>query len=257
MLRGESVADAAGSAGNNSAEGVNIENISGGTASSVTEEPLNSSTVNPSPSESNITDTDREPNESQRYAQQSQENFAVQPPPSTLPPPRPPPSTEAAPPIDEDSLIEEQIFNTIAGTIPSAGSISVLRIRTTEDAANTLIRDIASNSVTFSDLVQTAQNLPAIQRTTQTIPARPRRVLYRVMDRPRANNNNNNRARNNNNTNATNALITVRNQLFYTLFVKAALFYARTFPKPVRRFLEFFFLLLVSVALSIESCDLF
>lgn len=53
-------------------------------------------------------------------------------------------------------------------------------------------------------------------------------------------NNSNNRARNNNNQNP---LINVRDRLFHALFFKAALAYARTFPRPVRRFLEFVILL--------------
>ncbi|PSN57006.1 hypothetical protein C0J52_04256 [Blattella germanica] len=54
------------------------------------------------------------------------------------------------------------------------------------------------------------------------------------------NTNNNNRTRNNNNQNP---LINVRDRLFHALFFKAALAYARTFPRPVRRFLEFIVLL--------------
>ncbi|RZF41371.1 hypothetical protein LSTR_LSTR000085 [Laodelphax striatellus] len=63
---------------------------------------------------------------------------------------------------------------------------------------------------------------------------------------PGANNNHtNNRARNNNNNNNNNAnpLINVRDRLFHALFFKAALAYARTFPRPVRRFIEFALLL--------------
>lgn len=56
------------------------------------------------------------------------------------------------------------------------------------------------------------------------------------------NTNNNNRTRNNNNQNP---LINVRDRLFHALFFKAALAYARTFPRPVRRFLEFIVLLKV------------
>lgn len=151
-----------------------------------------------------------------------------------------------------------------SGSFLATGSIAVFRIRTTEEDANALLQDIANNVVSFSELLQTAHpsasnqsgnNPPAAgasenptvnSQGQQQQQPRIRRGVYPIMDRPRANNNNNNRARNNNNTNTTNALITVRNQLFYTLFVKAALFYARTFPRPVRRFLEFFFLLLVS-----------
>ncbi|KAJ1523968.1 hypothetical protein ONE63_010514 [Megalurothrips usitatus] len=145
----------------------------------------------------------------------------------------------------------------LARTILSTGSIAVLRIRTSEEDAGAIIRDIANDVVTFSELLHNARaaqrgeggQAPQAPQTAEgaaaSPPVRPARVIYPIMERPRANNNNNNnRARNNNNTNTTNALITVRNQLFYTLFVKAALFYARTFPRPVRRFLEFFFLLL-------------
>jgi hypothetical protein len=56
------------------------------------------------------------------------------------------------------------------------------------------------------------------------------------------NTNNNNRTRNNNNQNP---LINVRDRLFHALFFKVALAYARTFPRPVRRFLEFVALLKV------------
>lgn len=51
---------------------------------------------------------------------------------------------------------------------------------------------------------------------------------------------NTNRVRNNNNQNP---LFNVRDRLFHALFFKAALAYARTFPKPVRRFIEFMILL--------------
>ncbi|XP_029663900.1 membralin [Formica exsecta] len=57
---------------------------------------------------------------------------------------------------------------------------------------------------------------------------------------PVLNNNNMNIARNNNNQNP---LINVRDRLFHALFIKAALAYARTFPRPVRRFIEFIVLL--------------
>jgi hypothetical protein len=57
---------------------------------------------------------------------------------------------------------------------------------------------------------------------------------------------NNNRARNNNNQNP---LINVRDRLFHALFFKAALTYARTFPRPVRRFLEFIVLLKVRIVI--------
>jgi len=54
--------------------------------------------------------------------------------------------------------------------------------------------------------------------------------------------NNMNIARNNNNQNP---LINVRDRLFHALFIKAALAYARTFPRPVRRLIEFIVLLKV------------
>ncbi|XP_046436208.1 membralin isoform X2 [Neodiprion fabricii] len=54
------------------------------------------------------------------------------------------------------------------------------------------------------------------------------------------NNNNMNRARNNNNQNP---LFNVRDRLFHALFIKAALAYARAFPRPIRRFIEFIVLL--------------
>lgn len=156
--------------------------------------------------------------------------------------------------------------------------IAVLRVRTTEEEASALLRDLANNVVSFSDLLQSARAAAAAQASqvgpttdrgqagpaispSPTVPPgapspqiRPTRVIYPIMERPRVNNNNNNNRARNNNTNTTNALITVRNQLFYTLFVKAALFYARTFPRPVRRFLEFFFLLLVSVGMFSGIC---
>lgn len=59
---------------------------------------------------------------------------------------------------------------------------------------------------------------------------------------PILNNNNLNRARNNNNQNP---LFSVRDRLFHVLFIKSALLYARTFPRPVRRMIEFFVLLKV------------
>ncbi|XP_071445373.1 membralin [Hetaerina americana] len=60
---------------------------------------------------------------------------------------------------------------------------------------------------------------------------------------PGGDNMNNNRGRNNNNNNNQNPLINVRDRLFHALFFKAAVAYARTFPRPVRRFLEFVVLL--------------
>lgn len=56
--------------------------------------------------------------------------------------------------------------------------------------------------------------------------------------------NNINIARNNNNQNP---LINIRDRLFHALFIKAALGYARVFPKPVRRLIEFLVLLKVCV----------
>ncbi|XP_034180223.2 membralin isoform X3 [Osmia lignaria lignaria] len=58
--------------------------------------------------------------------------------------------------------------------------------------------------------------------------------------RPTLSNNNMNTARNNNNQHQ---LVNVRDRLFHAIFIKAALIYARTFPRPVRRFLEFMTLL--------------
>lgn len=58
------------------------------------------------------------------------------------------------------------------------------------------------------------------------------------------NNNNNTRFRSNNNNNQ-NPLFNVRDRLFHAIFYKAALAYARTFPRPVRRILEFIVLLKV------------
>lgn len=58
---------------------------------------------------------------------------------------------------------------------------------------------------------------------------------------------NNNRTRNNNNNPNANPLINVRDRLFHALFFKAALAYARTFPRPVRRWIEFTVLLKVRI----------
>ncbi|KAG7210376.1 hypothetical protein KM043_011909 [Ampulex compressa] len=60
---------------------------------------------------------------------------------------------------------------------------------------------------------------------------------------PGLNNNNMNVIRNNNNNNRQIALLDVRDRLFHTLFIRWALAYARTFPKPMRRFIEFIILL--------------
>lgn len=52
---------------------------------------------------------------------------------------------------------------------------------------------------------------------------------------------NQNRFRNRNNN--QNPLINVRDRLFHTLFYRAALAYARTFPRPFRRIIEFIILI--------------
>lgn len=52
---------------------------------------------------------------------------------------------------------------------------------------------------------------------------------------------NQNRFRNRNNN--QNPLINVRDRLFHTLFYRAALAYARTFPRPLRRIIEFVILI--------------
>lgn len=57
-----------------------------------------------------------------------------------------------------------------------------------------------------------------------------------------------NRLRNNNNQNP---LFNVRDRLFHTIFLRAALLYARTFPKPVRRFIEFILLIKAIAALFV------
>lgn len=55
--------------------------------------------------------------------------------------------------------------------------------------------------------------------------------------------NNNRPPRNNNQI----QLINIRDRLFHALFFKVAVTYARTFPRPVRRFLEFVVLLKVII----------
>lgn len=60
--------------------------------------------------------------------------------------------------------------------------------------------------------------------------------------------NNGNRGRNNNNN--PNPLFNMRDRLFHALFIKTALIYARTFPRPVRRFIEFLVLIKVIVVPS-------
>jgi hypothetical protein len=57
--------------------------------------------------------------------------------------------------------------------------------------------------------------------------------------------NNNQPGRNNNNAHPQSPLINIRDRLFHALFCRLALAYARTFPKPVRRFFEFVILLKV------------
>ncbi|KAK0075228.1 hypothetical protein PV325_007182, partial [Microctonus aethiopoides] len=59
-----------------------------------------------------------------------------------------------------------------------------------------------------------------------------------------------NRARNNNNQNA---LYHMRDRLFHALFIKAALAYARTFPKSVRRLIEFIVLLKAIMAFFVMA----
>ena len=53
---------------------------------------------------------------------------------------------------------------------------------------------------------------------------------------------------NNNNPNYVNAnqLATVRDRMFHAIFYRMAVAYARTFPKPIRRLLEWLFLLKVN-----------
>ena len=61
--------------------------------------------------------------------------------------------------------------------------------------------------------------------------------------------NNNQPGRNNNNTGrqqqGQNPLLNVRDRLFHALFYRMALTYARAFPRPIRRLLEFVVLLKV------------
>lgn len=58
---------------------------------------------------------------------------------------------------------------------------------------------------------------------------------------------------NNNNPNYVNAnqLATVRDRMFHAIFYRMAVAYARTFPKPIRRLLEWLFLLKVIIHLLI------
>lgn len=57
---------------------------------------------------------------------------------------------------------------------------------------------------------------------------------------------------NNNNNNNANQAFNVRDRLFYALFYKATLAYARIFPRSLRRFIEFVFLLKVN-----RPCDIY
>ncbi|XP_033737845.1 membralin-like [Pecten maximus] len=73
------------------------------------------------------------------------------------------------------------------------------------------------------------------------------------MNNPDLENNNNNDGRRNNNQGRgpQNPLVNVRDRLFHALFYRIALTYARTFPKPVRRILEFAVLLKALCVLAI------
>ena len=48
-------------------------------------------------------------------------------------------------------------------------------------------------------------------------------------------------------TTAPNPVISIRDRLFHVLFLRLALAYARTFPRPLRRLVEFFVLMKVSL----------
>lgn len=52
---------------------------------------------------------------------------------------------------------------------------------------------------------------------------------------------------NNNRTRTQNPVISVRDRLFHALFFRLALAYARTFPRPLRRLVEFFVLMKVTL----------
>ena len=58
--------------------------------------------------------------------------------------------------------------------------------------------------------------------------------------------NNNRPGRNNNNQRGANPLLAMQGRLFHVYFYGLALTYARAFPKPIRRFIEFAVLLKVS-----------
>ncbi|KAK3914039.1 Membralin [Frankliniella fusca] len=266
MLRGEDTGDAGSGADNNSTQALNSEDTT-------TSQPV--AVAHPGPSnftpEISQTDAASEINNAVTIGSEESNQSVVSNIPEETSEPLQPQDTN----LSQSQRQEETEASTNPSTsqqtssaiesnpsvtlrpLPPTGSIAILRIRTTEEDANALIRHIANNVVSVTELLQTAQSVPSGQSVpidlnpsaSSTGEARPQlrlRNITPIMERPRANNNNNNnnnRARNNN-TNTTNALITVRNQLFYTLFVKAALLYARTFPRHVRRILEFFFLLL-------------
>ena len=67
------------------------------------------------------------------------------------------------------------------------------------------------------------------------------------------------RVRNNNQVPAQqNPLLNVRDRLFHALFYRIALTYARAFPRPIRRFLEFAMLLMVGdVYMACSFCSAF
>jgi hypothetical protein len=68
------------------------------------------------------------------------------------------------------------------------------------------------------------------------------------MDTENNNNNNNNNAgqgRNTGRRGPQNPLVNVRDRLFHALFYRIALAYARAFPKPIRRVIEFAILIKV------------
>ncbi|KAE8748152.1 hypothetical protein FOCC_FOCC005155, partial [Frankliniella occidentalis] len=265
MLRGDNVGDAGSSADNNGTQAPNIEAT---TSQSGTGESIGSSNSVPEILETVPTSENNHVNTESLVEQSGQSAVQTIPEETSVP-------SQSNDTILSQSLHQGESEASEASTsaqhtsaiistpsvptrpILSPGSIAILRIRTTEEDANALLRDIANNVVTFAELLQTAQAVQSgqavqVEQNPSALSggeARPQRrhrnITLPIMERPRANNNNNNnnRARNNN-PNTTNALITVRNQLFYTLFVKAALLYARTFPRHVRRILEFFFLLL-------------
>jgi len=62
------------------------------------------------------------------------------------------------------------------------------------------------------------------------------------------NNNNNGQTRNTGRRGVGNPLLHVRDRLFHALFYRIALAYARAFPKPVRRVIEFAILMKVTTS---------